>query len=243
MPKSDFKILAIDDEKDILLLLKYNLESEGYIVKTASSGKEGLDIASEYNPDLILIDIMMPEIDGIETCRKLREIEKFQSTFILFLTARVEEYSEVAAFDAGGDDYITKPIKPRALLSRINSFYKRKSSVDNSKNVIEVENLLIDKDSYVVKVDGNEVFFPKKEFELLHFLATNPKKVFSRESLLRNIWGADVHVVARTVDVHIRKIREKLGQDFISTIKGVGCLLYTSPSPRDMRRSRMPSSA
>ena len=222
MPKSDFKILAIDDEKDILLLLKYNLESEGYIVKTASSGKEGLDIASEYNPDLILIDIMMPEIDGIETCRKLREIEKFQSTFILFLTARVEEYSEVAAFDAGGDDYITKPIKPRALLSRINSFYKRKSSVDNSKNVIEVENILIDKDSYVVKVDGNEVFFPKKEFELLHFLATNPKKVFSRESLLRNIWGADVHVVARTVDVHIRKIREKLGQDFISTIKGVG---------------------
>ena len=222
MPKSDFKILAIDDEKDILLLLKYNLESEGYIVKTASSGKEGLDIASEYNPDLILIDIMMPEIDGIETCRKLREIEKFQSTFILFLTARVEEYSEVAAFDAGGDDYITKPIKPRALLSRINSFYKRKSSVDNSKNIIEVENLLIDKDSYVVKVDGNEVFFPKKEFELLHFLATNPKKVFSRESLLRNIWGADVHVVARTVDVHIRKIREKLGQDFISTIKGVG---------------------
>ena len=131
MPKSDFKILAIDDEKDILLLLKYNLESEGYIVKTASSGKEGLDIASKYNPDLILIDIMMPEIDGIETCRKLREIEKFQSTFILFLTARVEEYSEVAAFDAGGDDYITKPIKPRALLSRINSFYKRKSSEDN----------------------------------------------------------------------------------------------------------------
>ena len=222
MSKSDFKILAIDDEKDILLLLKYNLESEGYIVKTASSGKEGLNIASKYTPDLILIDIMMPEIDGIETCRKLREIEKFQSTFILFLTARVEEYSEVAAFDAGGDDYITKPIKPRALLSRINSFYKRKSSVDNSKNVIEVENLLIDKDSYVVKLDGNEVFFPKKEFELLHFLATNPKKVFSRESLLRNIWGADVHVVARTVDVHIRKIREKLGQDFISTIKGVG---------------------
>ena len=222
MPKSNFRILAIDDEKDILLLLKYNLESEGYIVKTASSGKEGLDIASEYNPDLILIDIMMPEIDGIEICRKLRDIEKFQSTFILFLTARVEEYSEVAAFDAGGDDYITKPIKPRALLSRINSFYKRKSSVDNSKNVIEVENLLIDKDSYIVKVDGNEVFFPKKEFELLHFLATNPKKVFSRESLLRNIWGADVHVVARTVDVHIRKIREKLGQDFISTIKGVG---------------------
>ena len=222
MPKSEFKILAIDDENDILVLLRYNLESEGYLVKTASSGKEGLEIASKYNPDLILIDIMMPEIDGIETCRKLREIEKFQTTFILFLTARVEEYSEVAAFDAGGDDYITKPIKPRALISRINSFYKRKSSVDNNKNLIEIENLSIDKDSYVVKVDGNEVFFPKKEFELLYFLATNPKKVFSRESLLRNIWGADVHVVARTVDVHIRKIREKIGQNFITTIKGVG---------------------
>ena len=169
MPKSDFKILAIDDEKDILLLLKYNLESEGYIVKTASSGKEGLDIASKYNPDLILIDIMMPEIDGIETCRKLREIEKFQTTFILFLTARVEEYSEVAAFDAGGDDYITKPIKPRALLRRINLFYKRNSSVDDSKKVIEVENLSIDKDSYVVKVDGNEVFFQKKNLSYYIF--------------------------------------------------------------------------
>jgi len=222
MPKSDFKILAIDDEKDILLLLKYNLESEGYIVKTASSGKEGLDIASKYNPDLILIDIMMPEIDGIETCRKLREIEKFQSTFILFLTARVEEYSEVAAFDAGGDDYITKPIKPRALLSRINSFYKRKSSVDNSKNVIEVENLLIDKDSYVVKVDGNEVFFPKKEFELLYLLANKPNKVFKREKIMKNVWGSDVVVGDRTIDVHIRKLREKIGDKYFKTIKGVG---------------------
>ena len=211
MPKSDFKILAIDDEKDILLLLKYNLESEGYIVKTASSGKEGLDIASKYNPDLILIDIMMPEIDGIETCRKLREIEKFQSTFILFLTARVEEYSEVAAFDAGGDDYITKPIKPRALLSRINSFYKRKSSVDNSKNVIEVENLLIDKDSYVVKVDGNEVFFPKKEFEILKKFLKNPSKLFSRDEILNDIWGADMYVGDRTIDVHIKRIRSKIG--------------------------------
>ena len=164
----------------------------------------------------------MPDIDGIETCRRFREIEKFQSTYIIFLTARVEEYSEVAAFDAGGDDYITKPIKPRALISRINSFYKRNSSKENSKNVINIGNLTIDKDSYVVKLDDKEVFFPKKEFELLFFLASNPKKVYSRESLLRNIWGANVHVVARTVDVHIRKIREKLGQELISTIKGVG---------------------
>ena len=222
MSKSDFKILTIDDEKDILLLLKFNLESEGYHVKTASSGKEGIEIAEEFNPDLILIDIMMPDMDGIETCRRFREIEKFQSTYIIFLTARVEEYSEVAAFDAGGDDYITKPIKPRALISRINSFYKRNSSKENSKNVINIGNLTIDKDSYVVKLDDKEIFFPKKEFELLFFLANNPKKVYSRESLLRNIWGTDVHVVARTVDVHIRKIREKLGQDYISTIKGVG---------------------
>jgi len=220
--KSDFKILAIDDEKDILLLLKYNLEQEGYTVKTSDSGIEALKTVEKFSPHLILLDIMMPKLDGIETCIKLRSIENLSNSYIIFLTAREEEYSEVAAFDAGADDYITKPIKPRALISRINSFYKRKSSVDNNKNVIEVENLSIDKDSYVVKVDGNEVFFPKKEFELLHFLATNPKKVFSRESLLRNIWGADVHVVARTVDVHIRKIREKLGQDFISTIKGVG---------------------
>ena len=222
MSKNEFKIIAIDDEKDILLLLKFNLESEGYHVKTASSGKEGIEIAEEFNPDLIIIDIMMPDIDGIETCRRFREIEKFQSTYIIFLTARVEEYSEVAAFDAGGDDYITKPIKPRALISRINSFYKRNSSKENSKNVINIGNLTIDKDSYVVKLDDKEIFFPKKEFELLFFLANNPKKVYSRESLLRNIWGTDVHVVARTVDVHIRKIREKLGQDYISTIKGVG---------------------
>ncbi len=222
MSKSDFKILTIDDEKDILLLLKFNLESEGYYVETAKSGKEGIAVAEKINPDLILIDIMMPDMDGIETCRRLRKIEKLQSTYIVFLTARVEEYSEVAAFDAGGDDYIIKPIKPRALISRINSFYKRNSSNETSKNLITIGNLTIDRDSYVVKIDDEEIFFPKKEFELLYFLATNRKKVYSRNSLLRNIWGSDVHVVPRTVDVHIRKIREKLGQDYITTIKGVG---------------------
>ncbi len=222
MSKNEFKILAIDDEKDILLLLKFNLETEGYNVKTASSGKEGIEVAENFIPDLILVDIMMPDMDGIEACRRLREKDKFTSTYILFLTARVEEYSEVAAFDAGGDDYITKPIKPRALISRINSFYKRQYSKKSSKNVVKIDNLSIDKDSYVVKLNNEEVFFPKKEFELLYFLATHPKKVYSRESLLRNIWGIDVHVVPRTVDVHIRKIREKLGQDYITTIKGVG---------------------
>jgi two-component system alkaline phosphatase synthesis response regulator PhoP len=220
--KSDFKILAIDDDKDILLLLRYNLESAGYHVETASSGKKGISIAQKSDPDLILIDIMMPEMDGIQTCIKLREIDNLKSSHILFLTARAEEYSEVAAFDAGADDYIIKPIKPRALISRINSFYKKTLAKVKSSKSLEVGELSINKESYVVKLNGKEIFFPKKEFDLLHFLASNPKKVYGRDTLLRNIWGTDVHVVARTVDVHIRKIREKIGQDYITTIKGVG---------------------
>ena len=220
--KSDFKILAIDDEKDILLLLKYNLENEGYYVETASSGKEGIKLAEKSTPDLILLDIMMPGMDGIETCINLRKIDTIKNSYILFLTARVEEYSEVAAFESGADDYITKPIKPRALISRINSFYKRKSSSKNLANLLTIGDLNIDKDTYTVTLKGKEIFFPKKEFELLYFLALNPKKVYSRDSLLRNIWGTDVHVVPRTVDVHIRKIREKIGQNYINTIKGVG---------------------
>ena len=220
--KSDFKILAIDDEKDILLLLKYNLENEGYYVETASSGKEGIKLAEKSTPDLILLDIMMPGMDGIETCINLRKIDIIKDSYILFLTARVEEYSEVAAFESGADDYITKPIKPRALISRINSFYKRKSSSKNLANLLTIGDLNIDKDTYTVTLKGKEIFFPKKEFELLYFLALNPKKVYSRDSLLRNIWGTDVHVIPRTVDVHIRKIREKIGQNYINTIKGVG---------------------
>tara|TARA_B100000029_G_scaffold57343_1_gene51878 strand:+ start:934 stop:1620 length:687 start_codon:yes stop_codon:yes gene_type:complete len=220
--KSDFKILAIDDEKDILLLLKYNLENEGYYVETASSGKEGIKLAEKSTPDLILLDIMMPGMDGIETCINLRKLDIIKDSYILFLTARVEEYSEVAAFESGADDYITKPIKPRALISRINSFYKRKSSSKNLANLLTIGDLNIDKDTYTVTLKGKEIFFPKKEFELLYFLALNPKKVYSRDSLLRNIWGTDVHVIPRTVDVHIRKIREKIGQNYINTIKGVG---------------------
>ena len=220
--KSDFRILAIDDEKDILLLLKYNLENEGYYVETASSGKEGIKLAEKSTPDLILLDIMMPGMDGIETCINLRKIDIIKDSYILFLTARVEEYSEVAAFESGADDYITKPIKPRALISRINSFYKRKSSSKNLANLLTIGDLNIDKDTYTVTLKGKEIFFPKKEFELLYFLALNPKKVYSRDSLLRNIWGTDVHVIPRTVDVHIRKIREKIGQNYINTIKGVG---------------------
>ena len=220
--KSDFKILVIDDEKDILLLLKYNLEQEGYIVKTANSGFEALKIVDKFSPQLILLDIMMPKLDGIETCIKLRSIESLSNAYIIFLTAREEEYSEVAAFDAGADDYITKPIKPRALISRINSFFKRRFASKDSSLIQEVETLKMDKNSYTTTLEGKKIYLPKKEFELLFFLMKNSSKVYSRDSLLSNVWGSGVHVVARTVDVHIRKLREKIGENFIKTIKGVG---------------------
>ena len=220
--KSDFKILAIDDEKDILLLLKYNLEKEGYTVKTSDSGVEALKIVEKFSPHLILLDIMMPKLDGIETCIKLRSIESLLNVYIIFLTAREEEYSEVAAFDAGADDYITKPIKPRALISRINSFFKRRFSSKDSSLVQEIDSLKIDKNSYTTILEGKKIYLPKKEFELLYFLMKNSTKVYSRDALLRNVWGSGVHVVVRTVDVHIRKLREKIGKNFIQTIKGVG---------------------
>ena len=220
--KSDFKILAIDDEKDILLLLKYNLEQEGYTVKTVESGVEALKIVDKFSPQLILLDIMMPKLDGIETCIKLRSIESLSNVYVIFLTAREEEYSEVAAFDAGADDYITKPIKPRALISRINSFFKRRFNSNDSSLIQEVETLKMDKNSYTTILEGKKIYLPKKEFDLLFFLMKNSSKVYSRDSLLRNVWGSGVHVVARTVDVHIRKLREKIGENFIKTIKGVG---------------------
>ena len=220
--KSDFKILAIDDEKDILLLLKYNLEQEGYTVKTVESGVEALKIVDKFSPQLILLDIMMPKLDGIETCINLRSIESLSNVYVIFLTAREEEYSEVAAFDAGADDYITKPIKPRALISRINSFFKRRFNSNDSSLIQEVETLKLDKNSYTTILEGKKIYLPKKEFDLLFFLMKNSSMVYSRDSLLRNVWGSGVHVVARTVDVHIRKLREKIGENFIKTIKGVG---------------------
>jgi len=225
MPKSDFKILAIDDEKDILLLLKYNLESEGYIVKTASSGKEGLDIASKYNPDLILIDIMMPEIDGIETCRKLREIEKFQSTFILFLTARVEEYSEVAAFDAGGDDYITKPFSPAELIARIKALLKRSKEAPND-TVLTYGNIKMDTGTHRVYCCDQEAKLGPREYRILEFLMRNPGRVYSRQQILDSVWGTNVYVTDRTIDVHIRRLRKALSSTeeckVIRTIRSSG---------------------
>lgn len=216
------KVLVVDDEEPILELLRYNLEKGGYEVKTAQDGSKAVDIARKFVPDLVLLDIMMPKMDGVETCRMLRDIPELQKTFVVFLTARSEEYSEVAAFDVGADDYINKPIKPRALMSRISALFRRDSKKSAPSATITVGDLTIDRTSYTININGKEVSLPKKEFELLYFLAQNPNKVFSREDLLQNIWGSDVYVLARTVDVHIRKVREKIGDDHITTVKGVG---------------------
>jgi two-component system alkaline phosphatase synthesis response regulator PhoP len=216
------KILVVDDEADILELLKYNLKKEGYNVKAVNNGADAVETAKNFYPDLVLLDIMMPNQDGVETCRQLREIPELENTFIVFLTARSEEYSEVAAFDIGADDYITKPIKPRALMSRISAMFRRGEVKSKDNNVITVGELTIDKTSYTIIVKDKKITLPKKEFQLLYFLAQNPNKVFSRDDLLQNIWGTDVYVLARTVDVHIRKVREKIGEGFIRTVKGVG---------------------
>jgi two-component system alkaline phosphatase synthesis response regulator PhoP len=220
--KPSQKVLVVDDEEPILELLKYNLEKQGYEVKVATDGFSGVELAKRFHPDLVLLDIMMPKMDGVETCRQLRAIPELQNTFIVFLTARSEEYSEVAGFDVGADDYITKPIKPRALMSRISALFRRDSKKKTTTAQITVGSLTVDRTSYTIKVKGREISLPKKEFELLFFLAQNPNKVFSRDDLLQNIWGSDVYVLARTVDVHIRKVREKIGDDYITTVKGVG---------------------
>jgi two-component system alkaline phosphatase synthesis response regulator PhoP len=226
--KEGYKVLVVDDEEDILELLKYNLQKEGFDVKTASNGIKAVEIARSYIPDLVVLDIMMPNQDGVETCRQLREIPDLQHTYILFLTARAEEYSEIAAFDVGADDYIVKPIKPRALMSRISALFRRKRSDKNEKSTIVINDLVIDKSSYTVTQKDKNITLPKKEFELLYYLAQNPNKVLTRDELLLNIWGSDVYVLARTVDVHIRKVREKIGEGYISTLKGVGYKFETS---------------
>jgi two-component system, OmpR family, alkaline phosphatase synthesis response regulator PhoP len=222
MSKQNYRVLVVDDESDILELLQYNLKKEGYDVKTSSDGRKGVEIAKNFIPDLILLDIMMPHQDGVETCRQLREIPELSGAFIIFLTARAEEYSEIAAFDVGADDYITKPIKPRALMSRIGALFRRDIKKKDENINIKIGDLNIDRSSYTVTVGKSQVTLPKKEFELLYFLAYNPNKVFSRDDLLQNIWGSDVYVLARTVDVHIRKVREKIGEGYITTVKGVG---------------------
>jgi len=223
MSNSKQKILIVDDEPDILELIEYNLKKEGYHVFTARNGQEAVSEAKKVLPDLIILDIMMPKMDGIEACRIMRTMPEFKNTFMVFLTARSEEYSEIAGFNVGADDYIAKPIKPRALVSRINAILRRNSPTEEvSDNKLEIGDLVIDREAYLVFKGGEKVVLAKKEFELLYLLASKPGKVYTREIILKNIWEDSVVVTNRTIDVHIRKLREKLGENYVSTVKGVG---------------------
>ncbi|WP_270089652.1 response regulator transcription factor [Sphingobacterium sp. SYP-B4668] len=218
------KILVVDDEQDIVELIAYNLKREGYQVFTANNGKEAIAQAKEANPDLIILDVMMPLMDGIEACRLMRAMPEFKHTFMVFLTARSEEYSEIAGFHVGADDYIAKPIKPRALMSRINAILRRNTSEEevHEGNRLEVADLVIDRDSFLAYRGSDKIVLAKKEFELLYLLASKPNKVFTREQILKSIWEDSVVVTNRTIDVHIRKLREKIGENYVATVKGVG---------------------
>lgn len=222
MKKEEIKILLVDDEPDILEIISFNLEKVGYQVTTASNGLEALKQAKKTLPHLIILDVMMPELDGIETCEILRQEEQFQDTIIMFLTARGEDYSYVAAFDAGADDYVTKPIKPKVLLSKVKGLLRRLKKKETVKELLEFDNLLIDQEEYKVTLNESELSMPRKEFELLYLLASKPGKVFKREKIMEKIWGSDVVVGDRTIDVHIRKLREKIGDRYFKTVKGVG---------------------
>ena len=223
MKLSSFKILCVDDEPDILEILKYNLSNEGYNVSTAKDGELAIKKANESIPNLIIMDVMMPNMDGIEACEILRKDQKFNDTIIMFLTARGEDFSHVAAYEAGADDYVTKPVKPKVLLSKVKSLLRRSKKVlDSEINQIEFENIKIDRETYRVYVSGESINLPRKEFELLYLLASKPDKVFKREKIMEKVWGDEVVVGDRTIDVHIRKLREKIGDKFFNTVKGVG---------------------
>ena len=223
MSNAKHKILIVDDEPDIRELIEYNLKKEGYQVYTASNGQEAVAEAKRVLPDLIILDIMMPKMDGIEACRILRTMSEFKNTFMVFLTARSEEYSEIAGFNVGADDYIAKPIKPRALTSRINAILRRNAQAEEEvESKLEISDLVIDREAFLVFQKGEKVVLAKKEFELLYLLASKPGKVYTRELILKSIWEDSVVVTNRTIDVHIRKLREKLGDKYVSTVKGVG---------------------
>lgn len=217
-----YKILVVDDEPDILEILSYNLKREGYIVITASNGEEAIKLAKAEKPDLIVLDVMMPGMDGMETCDKIRNIPELSNVIIAFLTARSEDYSQIAGFEAGADDYITKPIKPKVFVSRIKALLRRITREENQEKSLVFGDLRIDIEKYEVLKNNKKVVLPRKEFELLSLLASKPNKVFTREEILDMVWGSDVVVGGRTIDVHVRKLREKLGDEIISTIKGVG---------------------
>ena len=226
MEDKEYKILIVDDEPDVIDFLGYNLKKEGYIVYSATNGKDAINKAFEIIPHLIILDVMMPKMNGFEACRQIRNNEKFNNTIIAFLTARGEDYNQVEGFDVGGDDYITKPIKPKVLVSRIKALLKRRSWNNNAKKTIksplQVGNLTIDREKFIVYKDKEEIVLTKKEFELLLFLSLDPGKVFTREEIFSNVWGEGIFVGDRTIDVHIRKLREKIGDKYIKTVKGIG---------------------
>lgn len=222
MAEKNFKVLIVDDEQDVLEFLSYNLSKEGFEVFKADNGRAGVELAKKESPDVILLDVMMPEMDGIETCRTLRELPQFENTIIAFLTARTEDYSQIAGFETGADDYISKPIKPRVLISRLRALLRRYDSKETKTSLLNAGNIQIDRERYLIIFNGEEMAVPRKEFELLYLLASKPGKVFKREEILNEIWGRDIIVGDRTIDVHIRKLREKLGEDLIKTVKGIG---------------------
>jgi len=221
-------ILIVDDEIDILEILKYNLVKEGFSVEVATNGLDGIEIAKTFKPDLIILDVMMPQMDGIEVCEALRKLPGFESTLICFLTARGEDYSQIAGLDAGADDYISKPVKPRVLISRINAILRRKFSPALAEDEI-IQDLVINRDKYLVYKNGEPLHLPKKEFELLALLASRPDIVFERDQILEKVWGSDIVVGDRTIDVHVRKLREKIGDNYIKTVKGIGYKFQSSP--------------
>ncbi len=216
------KILLVDDEPDILEFISYNLNKEGFEVYTSNNGKDAIKIARQEKPSLIILDVMMPDLDGIETCRVIRETPELKEVLIAFLTARNEDYSQIAGFDAGADDYINKPIKPRVLVSRVKALMRRAGKISGGDEVLDINGFMIDREKYLIIKDNRQYNLPKKEFELIALLASKPGKVFTREDILKSVWGDDVVVGDRTIDVHIRKLREKLGDNYIRTIKGVG---------------------
>ncbi|MFT5600613.1 MAG: two-component system alkaline phosphatase synthesis response regulator PhoP [Flavobacteriales bacterium] len=222
MSNNGYKILLVDDEEDILEIMQYNLLKEGFEVATANNGIECISIAAKFNPDLILMDIMMPEMDGIVTCEELRKIDSLKNVLVCFLTARSEDYSQIAGYDVGGDDYIIKPIKPRILVSKINALLRRTEQEQSTAESEVIKSIKIDRDRYVVLLRGKELTLPKKEFELLDLLVSGNGNVLRREVILKEVWGEEIIVGDRTIDVHIRKLREKIGDDFIKTVKGVG---------------------
>ena len=220
MKNEDIKILLVDDEPDIIEIIRFNLEQKGYQISTASDGLEAIKAAEKEMPNLIIMDVMMPNLDGIEACERLRQDDRFADTIIMFLTARGEDYSYVAAFDAGADDYVTKPIKPKVLLSKVKGLLRRFKKKE-SRNLFVFNQLIIDRDAYKVTAVGKELSLPRKEFELIFLLASKPGRVFTRETIMDKIWGGDV-VGNRTIDVHIRKLREKIGDHYFKTVKGIG---------------------